>query len=239
MGRAYQVRKASMEKTSATKSKLYAKYGKEILIAAKGGIPDPLANLVLKRVIEKARENQVPTDVINRAIDKAKSKEVDDFVQYTYECFGPGESTLIIECLTDNSNRTIANIKTCLNKCHSKLGVGGSVSFGYRHASVVSLSGASEEKVFEVLLNRSIPFNDIEVDDDFVTVFGEITDLYEIKTGLEEGLKSVAKIEQYENLWIPNDYVNLSVEDKEVFERLLNMLDQVDDVQDVYHNVNL
>ena len=158
MGRAHEVRAASMAKTAAMKSKLYAKYSKEILIAAKSGVPDPNSNLTLRRAIDKAKANQVPSDVIKRAIEKASSSSAENYIFNTYEGFGPGASTLIIESLTDNPNRAIAEIRACFNKCHSKLGVSGSVSFNYTHCSVVSIKGASENEVEEALILNDANF---------------------------------------------------------------------------------
>lgn len=238
MGRAYEVRKAAMGKTGVAKSKLYSKYGKEILIAAKSGVPDPEVNLALKRVIEKAKSAQVPTDIINRAIEKAKSKDVENYDEVIYEGFGPGTSTLIIECLTDNLNRTIGDIKTCFNKAHSKLGVNGSVSFNYKHCSVVSLIGATQDQLLEVLFEKNIPFNDIEQDEDIISVYGEPNNLFEIKNGIEEAFNEHIEIKEYVNTWIANETVKLN-EEQEVFERLIQMLEEVDDVQEVYHNVEM
>lgn len=240
MGRAYQVRKASMEKTSAAKSKLYAKFGKEILIAAKGGVPDPDMNLSLKRVIEKAKSSQVPNDVVKRAIEKASSHDVENYTENFYDGFGPGASTFIIKCLTDNMNRAAANIKTCINKCHSKLGVSGSVSFGYIHNAVITLKGASDEEILESLFSNDIPFEDIEADEEFVTIYGPITSLYDIKSCLEEdeNLKNKIEIVEDDILWIPNETIELKGEDLEIFQRLVNMLEELDDVENVYHNVS-
>src|SRR3989339_723604 len=108
MGRAFEVRKVAMAKTAATKSKLYAKFGREIYLAAKSGTPDPDTNQTLKRMIEKAKREQVPADVIKRNIDKAKGGGEDNLSSIRYEGFGPGNSMLIVECLTDNVNRTIS-----------------------------------------------------------------------------------------------------------------------------------
>ena len=237
MGRAYEVRKASMQKTNAAKSKLYAKFGKEIFMAAKNGEPDPEINTNLKRVIEKAKSKEVPANIISRAIDRAKSKEVSNYVASLYEGFGPGESTILIECLSDNPNRTISDIKTCFNKTHSKLGVSGSVSFDYKNVSVVTLTNISEEEVAEILFNRDIDFDDIETEDEYVSVFGSTTSLYEIKNALEETIKEGSKIVEYEITWIANEEITLNKEDKEIFDKLVNMLEEVDDVQNVYHNV--
>lgn len=110
MGRAYEVRKASIQKTGAARGKIYTTFAKEIYLAAKKGIPDPDSNIVLKRVIDKAKKAQVPNDIIQRAIDKAKGAGQDEYETIVYEGFGPGASTLIIKCLTDNVNRTVGKI---------------------------------------------------------------------------------------------------------------------------------
>ncbi|HHX53263.1 MAG TPA: YebC/PmpR family DNA-binding transcriptional regulator, partial [Erysipelothrix sp.] len=102
MGRHYEVRAASMAKTAAKKAKIYSRYGKEIYLAAKSGVPDPEMNVSLKRVIAQAKSNQVPADVISRAVDKAKGGSTDDYHSVRYEGFGPESSTVIIDCLTDN-----------------------------------------------------------------------------------------------------------------------------------------
>ena len=239
MGRAHEVRAKAMAATAAAKSKLYAKFAKEIYIAAKQGTPDPNSNLSLRKAVEKAKMNQVPSDVIKRAIDKVASNDNTNYSESFYEGFGPGASTVIIECLTDNPNRTIANVRTCFNKSKSKIGSSGSVSFDYRRLSIVSLTGAGEEEVLEALLERDVSFNDIETDEDMVTVYGEFEDLYDIKVALEECFKDKIKIEAYETAWVSNDKVTLEGEEKQLFERLITLLEDDDDVQNVYHNVNL
>ena len=240
MGRAHEVRAKSMAATAAQKSKLYAKFAKEVYIAAKQGLPDPNSNLSLRKAIEKAKMNQVPADVIKRAIDKASGSDNTSYSESFYEGFGPGASTVIIECLTDNPNRTIANVRTCFNKSKSKIGSSGSVSFDYQRLSVVSLTGAGEEEVLEALIEKDVSFNDIETDEDMVTVYGEFEDLYDIKVALEETFKDKIKIEAYETAWISNSKVKLeNDEDKMLFERLITLLEDDDDVQNVYHNVDL
>ena len=239
MGRAHEVRAKSMAATAAAKSKLYAKYAKEVYIAAKQGVPDPNSNLSLRKAVEKAKMNQVPADVIKRAIDKVSSNDNTNYSESFYEGFGPGASTVIIECLTDNPNRTIANVRTCFNKSKSKIGSSGSVSFDYQRLSIVSLTGASEEEVLEALLERDVSFNDIETDEDMVTVYGEFEDLYDIKVALEECFKDKIKIEAYETAWVSNSKITLEGEEKMLFERLITLLEDDDDVQNVYHNVDL
>lgn len=237
MGRAHEVRAASMAKTAAMKSKLYAKYSKEILIAAKSGVPDPKDNLTLRRAVEKAKANQVPSDVIKRAIDKASSNDAANYISNTYEGFGPGASTLIIESLTDNPNRAVAEIRGCFNKCHSKLGVSGSVSFNYTHCSVVSIKGVSEGEVEEALILNDANFSSLEVDEDIITIYGDTSDLYNIKEALDATFGEKITYITCENEYLANEYVTLSEEEKPVFDRLISTLEELDDVENVYHNV--
>ncbi len=128
MGRAFEVRKAAMMKTSAAKTKVYSRFGKEIYIAAKAGVPDPEMNQGLKRMIERAKANQVPADVIKRAIEKAKGGTDESYTSVRYEGFGPGNCTIIVDCLTDNVNRTVSDVRNCFTKTKSKMGVSGSVA---------------------------------------------------------------------------------------------------------------
>ena len=122
MGRHFEVRAAAMAKTANAKAKVYSRYSKEILVAAKNGDPDPDMNQTLKKAIERAKANNVPADVIKRAIEKAKSSADESYSSARYEGFGQGAgSTIIIDCLTDNANRTIANLRACFNKSHSNL----------------------------------------------------------------------------------------------------------------------
>ena len=238
MGRAHEVRAASMAKTAAMKSKLYAKYSKEILIAAKSGVPDPKDNLTLRRAVDKAKANQVPTDVIKRAIEKASSSSAENYISNTYEGFGPGASTLIIESLTDNPNRAVAEIRGCFNKCHSKLGVSGSVSFNYTHSSVVSIKGVSQDEVEEALILNDANFNSLEADEDIITIYGEPSDLYTIKDALDSAFGEKITYITCENEYLANEYVTLSDEDKQTFDRLISTLEELDDVENVYHNVD-
>ena len=130
-GRAYEVRKASIQKNGAVKAKLYSNYAKEIYLAAKKGTPEIESNVALKRMVDKAKKEQVPSDIIKRAIDKAKGAGGEDYEVVTYEGFGPGASTLIIRTLTDNVNRTVGMVRAAFNKVHKSLGVNNSVSYNY------------------------------------------------------------------------------------------------------------
>ena len=149
-----------------------------------------------------------------------------------------GASTLIIESLTDNPNRAIADIRACFNKCHSKLGVSGSVSFNYTHCSVVAIKGVTQEEVEEALILNDANFSSLEVDEDIITIYGEISDLYTIKDALDSTFGEKIAYLTCENEYIANEYVTLNDEDKQVFDRLITSLEAVDDVENVYHNVD-
>jgi YebC/PmpR family DNA-binding regulatory protein len=236
MGRAFEVRKVAMAKTAAVKSKLYAKYGKELYMAAKAN-PDPETNTTLKRIIEKAKRDQVPADVIKRAIDKVKGGTDENYTSVRYEGFGPGNSLFIVECLTDNVNRTIAEVRNCFTKTDGKLGVSGSVLHQFNHQAVFTLPGLNEDAILETLVTYELDVQDIETDEEGVTIYGLASDYNKIKTALSEAHPEV-ELTTDEIMWLPITESQLtSQEDNDRFNKLLQMLDEIDDVQDVYHNV--
>jgi len=235
MGRAHEVRAASMAKTAAAKTKVYSRYGKEIYMAAKSGVPDPSMNMTLKRVIEKAKANQVPADVIKRNIEKAKGNNAEAYIENRYEGFGPSGSTIIVDTLSDNSNRCLAELRSCFNKSRCNLGQSGSVTFNYDNNGILSFKG-TEDETLDILMMADVNVKDIESDEDSVTVYVEPSDLYAAKEALE-AQKGEMQFDVLEISMLPNDYVTLEGEDKVLFQRLLTLLDDVDDVQHVYHNV--
>jgi YebC/PmpR family DNA-binding regulatory protein len=237
MGRAYEVRKASIQKTGAAKGKIYSMYAKEIYLAAKQGGTELESNASLKRLVERAKKEQVPGDIIKRAIDKVNSGADESYIKNTYEMFGPGGSTLIVECLTDNVNRSVSDLRAVVNKTHIKMGAMGSVSYMYDNNCVVSFKGLDEDAVMEALIMADIDA-DIEMQDDSVVVYGEPQDLFKIKDAIK-AVKDDVNFDVDEITLIPKDTVTLAGDDKEVFDKLLTMLDDVEDVQNVYHNVNL
>lgn len=237
MGRAHEVRKVAMAKTAAKKAKVYSRYGKEIYLAAKAGGPEPDANLSLRRLIEKAKKEQVPADVIKRAIDKVKSGVTEDYEPIQFEGFGPNNSTIIVKCLTDNINRTISQVRPAFTKSKSKLGAEGSVAYLYDVESTVIFNGMDEEAVLDALIMAEVDAKDIvTLDDGRIKITGEPTDLYKIKEAIE-GIKSDIEFEIDEIQTLPQDTVELEGEDMELFERLMNNLNDCDDVDQIYHNV--
>lgn len=238
MGRAYEVRKASIQKTGAAKAKLYSMYAREIYQAAKTGGVETESNMALKRLVERAKKEQVPADIIKRAIDKVNSGADESYTSTSYEIFGPGGSTLIVECLTDNVNRSVSNIRAVINKCHVKLGAMGSVSYMYDNLCIVGFKGLDEEQVMEAMIDADVDVSDIELDDDMVVVYGNPKDLYDIKTAITKVLPK-AEFDIDEIAMLPKEKITLTGEDLEVFNKLITLLDDIEDVQHVYHNVEI
>lgn len=228
---------AAKAKTGAAKGKLYGMYAKEIYQVAKNGGVTPEGNPALKRLIDKAKKEQVPNDVIKRAIDKVSSGADESYENARYELFGPGGSTLIVDCLTDNVNRTVSDIRTVVNKCHVKLGAMNSVSYMYDNLCIVGFKGLTEEEVMDALINNDVDITDMEDENGTIMIYGEPTDLNKIK----EAVLSVKEVtfDIDEIAMLPKDKINLESEDLEVFNKLVTMLDEVDDVNHVYHNVEL
>jgi len=238
MGRAHEVRASKMEKTSLMKSKVYSKYGKEIYMAAKQGGPDPDSNLTLKRIIERAKQAQVPGDVIKRNIKKSQGTTGENYDPAKYEGYGPGGCTLIVDCLTDNVNRTFGEVRSSFTKTGGNIGVAGSVSYLYTYCSRLSFTGLTEDEALEALMMNECEVTDIESDDDIVIITGEPGDLDHIKETL---IATGKELEFFEDqvAYIPNNYITLDHDHLEKLKRFLRITDELDDVQDVYHNVKM
>ena len=238
MGRAYEVRKASIQKTGQARGKVYTTFAKEIYLAAKKGVPEIDANVALKRIVEKAKKNQVPNDIITRAIEKAKGIGGEDYHEVIYEGFGPGASTLIIKCLTDNVNRTVGLVRAAFNKVNKSLGVTNSVSYNYDYVGVISFKTTNSMELFEQLLNEGIDLIDFEVLEDEVYITTKPTDHDKVKDILEKNVPNIDY--EIDKLGMfPKDKTTLDGEDLEVFKKLYTMLDDIDDVTEIYHNVDI
>lgn len=227
---------AAKQKTGAARGKLYGMYAREIYQIAKNGGATPEGNPSLKRLIDKAKKDQVPTDIINRAIEKVTSGSDESYIKNTYEMFGPSGSTLIVECLTDNVNRSVSDLRAVVNKCHIKMGSIGSVSYNYDNLCVVSFKGLDEEKTIDALIDNNIDVVDIENDNDEIIIYGNPNDLYKIKEAINKVLPKV-EFNLEEITMLPKEKIKLTGEDLDLFKKLLDLLDEVDDVNHVYHNV--
>lgn len=235
MGRAFEVRKEAKAKTAAAKTKVYSKYGREIYVLAKNGSPDPQSNPDLKRIIEKAKKDQVPNDIIQRAIDKAKGAGGENFVPVVYEGFGQGDAQFIIETLTDNVNRTISQIRAILNKTGGKLGVLGSVSHQFAHEAIFKLP-VQEDDVLNALLEADADIKDTTALENSTVVYAEIDKYGQVKSALTYTFPNI-EFEIDEITYSPLTLVELSTENQEKFDNMLAQLEELDDVQHIYHNV--
>lgn len=238
MGRAFEVRKNAMAKTAGQKTKVYSKYGKEIYVVAKNGGTDPDANLSLKRLIEKAKKDQVPGHVIDKAIDKAAGGAGEDFVPARYEGFGPGNCMVIVDCLTDNNNRTITDVRNCFTKTNAKIGAPGAVAHMFDHAAVFGFAGDDEDAILEALMEADVDVTDVEEADGKITVFAPHTEFFKVKTALHNAFPELT-IEVEEITFVPQTDVELTADDMPMFEKFMDMLNDCDDVQNVYHNAIL
>jgi YebC/PmpR family DNA-binding regulatory protein len=238
MGRAYQNRKESMAKTSDAKAKVYSKYGREIYVIAKAGGIDPDGNLALRSMMDRAKKDQVPSHVIDKAIDKAKGGGGEDFATARYEGYGPGNCMVIIDCLTDNPNRTFGDVRICFTKTKCKIGTQGSVSHMFDHSAILVFSGGDEDAVLEALMEADVDVSDIESEDGKITVFAPHTEYFKAKQALGDAFEGL-DFDIDEIQFIPQNTMKIAEEDQEMFDKFLDMLNDLDDVQSVYHNAEL
>lgn len=239
MGRAYAVREAKIKKTGAAKGKLYTNFAKEIYLTAKNGVPEVEANSALKHLIEKAKKMQVPADIINRALDKVKGAGKDEYEQIIYEGFGPGASTFMIKTLTDNVNRTVGEVRAAFNKVHKSLGVSNSVSYNYDNLTILGFKSDKEEDILMALLDAGIEPVECETDKDgILNISVNYIDNIKTRDIIEKVIPDVS-YEVDESGWYAKDLIKLTGEDLDLFNRLYDLLDEIDDVTDIYHNVDL
>ncbi|MFM2481548.1 YebC/PmpR family DNA-binding transcriptional regulator [Celerinatantimonas sp. YJH-8] len=238
MGRAYEVRKVAMAKTAGARTKVYSKYGKEIYVIAKRGGPDPDTNLSLRRLMDKAKKDQVPSHVIDRAIERATGGGGEDYEPTLYEGFGPGGCMVLVDCLTDNNSRTFASVRQAFVKNDAKLGSPGAVAHMFEHQAVLSFKYDDEDAVLEILMEADVDVADIENEEGLITVFAPYTEYDKARTALSDAIADV-DFEIDEITYVPQTETPISGDDAETFQRFLDVLNDNDDVQNVYHNAIL
>jgi YebC/PmpR family DNA-binding regulatory protein len=239
MGRAFQNRKDSMAKTAAAKTKVYSKYGREIYVVAKSGGADPAGNLSLRSLLDRAKKDQVPSHVIEKALDKAQGAGGEDFEVARYEGFGPGGCMVIVDCLTDNPTRTFNDVRLCFNKGGGKLGTQGTCMHSFDHCAIFRFEGSDDEAVLEALMMADVDVTDIESEDGLITVFTPNTEYGKAKTALTEELGDDQDFDTDEIQFVPQSTSPLLGEDIEQFQMFMDMLEDLDDVQRVFHNAEL
>ena len=234
MGRAYQNRKESMAKTAAMKTAVYSRYSREIYMAAKGGGTDPSANLALRSLLGRAKKDQVPSHVIDKAIDKAGSGVGEDFQIARYEGFGPGGTMLLVDCLTDNANRTIGEVRPAFTKGKGKMGTPGTVAHMFEHAAVFVFKG-DEESVLEGRIMADVDVLEVESEDDKVTVIAPNTEFAKARNALTAEYEDI-DFDVDEIQFVPKGETVIYGDDVEQFEKLLDLLNKCEDVQNIFHD---
>ena len=236
MGRAHEVRAKAMAATAAARSALFMRASKEIYMAAKSGVPDPDSNLALRSAIEKWKGQHVTKDVIERAIQKAKGGSAESYEQGRYEAFGPGRSLFIIDTLTDNTNRALVEVRTTVTK---KGGHMGSTIFNFTETGVFDFKGENRDEVEETLILSDVDVREVTCEDGEIEVLVEPSAFAQARDVLSKDL-GVAEFETAEIAFLANDPIEITdPEDLRKFNELCDMLDELQDVQNVYHNVKL
>ena len=220
----------------AARSKVFQKLAKELYVAAKSGDPDPVNNASLRMVVEKAKAENMPKANIESAIAMAASKGAsENYEAIRYEGYGPSGIAIIIDCLTDNKNRTAGFVRSTLTKRGGNLGTAGSVSYMFKRKGLIVLENVyNEDKIMEDVLDMDVL--DIEIDDD-ITIYTEADKFLEVKDGLDK--LGYDKYIVSEVTFVPDNYIELDEETTEKVMSLIEALEDIDDVQAVYHNLDI
>ena len=234
MGRAFEFRKARKMKRWAAMSKAFTRIGKDIVIAVKEGGPDPDANSRLRAVIQNAKAVNMPKDNIERAIKRATDKNQGDFKEVLFEGYAPHGIAILVETATDNNTRTVANIRSYFNKCNGSLGTSGSVEFMFDHTCNFRISGEGLDP--EEIELEFIDFGAEEVfeDEDGIMIYGSFESFGAIQKELESREIEILS-SGFER--IPQVTKKLSEEQVADVEKLLEKIEEDDDVQNVYHTM--
>ncbi|MDR1474002.1 MAG: YebC/PmpR family DNA-binding transcriptional regulator [Lactobacillales bacterium] len=216
-------------------SRVYAKFGIEIYAAAKAGDSDPHSNQKLKFVLERAKYANVPKHIIDRAIDKAKGNTDETFQKLRYEGFGPGGSMIIVDTLTSNINRTAANVRKAFSKNGGNMGNSGSVSYSFDNTGVIVFKGEDADSWLEYLMEENIDVRDVMEEDGAIIIYTEPEALHLAKEALEK--KAVNKFDVTELEMIAQNEIDLAEKDLEKFTKIVDTLEDDEDVQKVFHNI--
>ncbi|ASA26296.1 YebC/PmpR family DNA-binding transcriptional regulator [Paenibacillus donghaensis] len=236
MGRKWNNIKEKKASKDANTSRVYAKFGVEIYVTAKKGEPDPEANRALKVVLERAKTYNVPKAIIDRALEKAKGSGEESYEELRYEGFGPGGTMLIVEALTNNVNRTAPQVRSAFSKNGGNMGVSGSVAYMFDSTAVIGVEGKSADEVIELLFDAEVDVRDVLEEDEAVIVYAEPDQFHAV----QEAFKSVGITEftVAELTMLPQNFVAVSEDAQAQFDKLIDALEEIEDVQQVYHNAD-
>lgn len=234
MGRAFEFRKERKMKRWSHMSKTFTRLGKDIVMAVKEGGPDPDSNSRLRAVLQNCKSANMPKDNVTRAIKRATDKDTSDYKEVIYEGYGPHGIAVLVETATDNTNRTVASVRSYFNKCNGSLGTSGSVAFMFEHTCNFKIPAGDidvEELEFELI---DYGANEVFAEDDHIMIYGNFENFGAIQKVLEE---KGYEIESSGFERIPNDTIKLTEEQEAEIDKLLEKLEEDDDVQNVYHTM--
>lgn len=241
MGRAFEYRKARKLKRWGNMSRTFTRIGKEITIAAKAGGPDPSTNPRLRALMQNAKAANMPKDTVERAIKKATDKDAGDYKEITYEGYGPHGIAIFVEAATDNNTRTVANVRSYFTKHGGSLGTQGSLTFLFDHKSVFKIKPKEgvgledlELKLIDYGVDELEDIVDDETGDEQVILYGAFEEYANIQKYLEDnGFEIISS--EFER--IPNDLKDVTPEQRAAIEKLLERIEEDEDVQNVFHNM--
>jgi len=238
MGRKWNNIKEKKASKDANTSRIYAKFGREIYVAAKQGEPDPESNQALKVVLERAKTYSVPKNIIDRAIEKAKGGSEETYDELRYEGFGPNGSMVIVDALTNNVNRTASDVRAAFGKNGGNMGVSGSVSYMFDATAVIGVEGKTEEEVLELLMEADVDVRDIIAEEEAsVVVYAEPDQFHAVQEAFKQA--GVTEFTVAELTMLAQNDVTLPEDSQAQFEKMIDALEDLEDVRQVYHNVDL
>ncbi|MGF6355715.1 YebC/PmpR family DNA-binding regulatory protein [Paenibacillus sp. 4624] len=235
MGRKWNNIKEKKASKDANTSRVYAKFGVEIYVAAKKGEPDPEANRALKVVLERAKTYNVPKAIIDRAMEKAKGSGDENYEELRYEGFGPNGAMVIVDALTNNVNRTAPEVRSAFNKNGGNMGVSGSVAYMFDPTVVIGVEGKNAEEVLEIMLEADVDVRDIVDEDEAVIVYAEPDQFHAVQEAFKAA--GVNEFTVAELTMLAQNHIELPADAQVQFEKLIDALEDLEDVQQVYHNV--
>lgn len=237
MGRKWNNIKEKKANKDKNTSRIYAKFGREIYVAAKQGEPNPESNQALKFVLERAKTYSVPKHIIDRAIEKAKGGEEENYDVLRYEGFGPSGSMVIVDTLTNNVNRTAAEVRAAFNKNGGNMGTSGSASYMFDATAVLGVENQSADDLLEMLMEADVDVRDLIEEDGTAIIYAEHDQFHSVQEALKQ--QGIEEFTVAELTMLPQNELTLSGDDLTQFEKMIDALEELEDVQNVYHNVDL
>ncbi|MDR7078338.1 YebC/PmpR family DNA-binding regulatory protein [Neobacillus niacini] len=237
MGRKWNNIKEKKASKDANTSRIYAKFGVEIYVAARSGEPNPESNQALKFVLERAKTYNVPRHIIDRAIEKAKGGSEESYSELRYEGFGPNGSMVIVDALTNNVNRTASEVRAAFGKNGGNMGVSGSVAYMFDATAVIGIEGKTEDDVLEILMEADVDVRDILEEEEQVIVYAEPDQFHAVQEAFKNA--GITEFTVAELTMLAQNEITLLEDALAKFEKMIDVLEELDDVQRVYHNVEL